>query len=234
MSTSSERMSSPSDTRSSWADARTSSHSRSRRVLCPKNGNPANDSCAALRREQPLKMTPVISVVIPVKDGGAGLVRCLEGIRSQMTDEEAEIVVVDSGSADGSLEAARAAGARVYEIPPHRFSHGAARNLGADRASGEVLVFLSQDAVPADGHWLERLIAPLRLDETVAGVYGRQLPNADASPPEAYFLGFLYGTEPRRQWAASPDQLSMDTTLFSNVNSAIPRYIWQRFPFVED
>src|SRR5438309_8102278 len=101
-------------------------------------------------------MAPVISVVIPVKDGGPGLVRCLDGVRSQATDEPVEIVVVDSGSADGSVEAARAAGAEVYEIPPHRFSHGAARNLGAARASGEILVFLSQDAVPADPQWLTR------------------------------------------------------------------------------
>jgi rhamnosyltransferase len=74
----------------------------------------------------------------------------------------------------------------------------------------------------------------LREDPTVAGVYGRQLPHPHATPPEAYFLSFLYGPQPRRQRASTVSELSMDTTLFSNVNAAIPRNFWQRFPFVED
>jgi rhamnosyltransferase len=179
-------------------------------------------------------MPLVISVVIPVKNGGAGLTSCLEAIRAQRIDEEVEIVVVDSGSTDGSAEAAREQGARVCQIMLDPFSHGAARNLGAAAAAGEVLAFLSQDAVPASELWLAQLVAPLRHDPRVAGVYGRQLPNTHASPPESYFLNFLYGGEPRRQQARSPSQLSMMTTLFSNVNSAIPRSLWKRFPFVED
>lgn len=176
----------------------------------------------------------MISVVIPVKNGSDGLVRCLDGIRSQLTDEEVEIVVVDSGSTDGSIAAARAQSALVHEIEPYDFSHGAARNLGAGRANGELLVFVSQDAVPVDGQWLARLTSTLRHDQTLAGVYGRQLPHHGATPPECYFLNFLYGPEARRQRAATVDQLSMHTTLFSNVNSAMPRAVWERFPFVED
>jgi rhamnosyltransferase len=176
----------------------------------------------------------VISVVIPVKNGGQCLPRCLDSVRSQDIDSDIEIVVIDSGSTDGSVEAARARRARVQEIPAHQFSHGAVRNLGARLAAGGMLVFLSQDAIPVDRHWLARLTAPLRGERGVAGVYGRQLPNEDAIPPESYFLNFLYGPEPRRQTAASPIELSMGTTLFSNVNSAMPRAIWERFPFVED
>ncbi len=177
---------------------------------------------------------PVISVVIPVKDGGDGLARCLDGIRSQQTEEAVEIVVVDSGSIDGSVGVAGARGALVHEIPAHAFSHGASRNLGAGRARGELLVFLSQDAVPVDGQWLSRLTAAFDQHPELAGVYGRQLANDGATPPEEYFLDFLYGTTPRTQRAAALHQLSMDTTLFSNVNSAIPRQIWERYPFVED
>lgn len=179
-------------------------------------------------------MPPVISVVIPVKDGGSGLIGCLEAVRAQALDEEVEVIVVDSGSTDGSLEAARARGAHVLEIPAEEFSHGASRNLGAGAAAGEVLAFLSQDAVPVGTDWLARLTAPLRADPGLAGVYGRQLPHEGATPPESYFLNFLYGPGRRRQRADSEAQLSMDTTLFSNVNAAIPRNIWQRHPFVED
>jgi rhamnosyltransferase len=176
----------------------------------------------------------VISIVIPVKDGGGDLARCLDAIAAQAIEEQVEIVVVDSGSTDGSLELARGRGAIVREIPSHEFSHGASRNLGARLAGGELLVFISQDAYPVDEMWLERLSAPLREDPSVAGVYGRQLPHAGARPPERYFLDFLYGPEPRRQQAAGTRELTMESTLFSNVNAAMPRALWERFPFAED
>jgi rhamnosyltransferase len=176
----------------------------------------------------------VISVVIPVKNGGQDVVRCLDAIRAQRLDRPVEIVVIDSGSRDHSVAAARARGALVHEIAPDEFNHGAARNLGARLSSGEILVFISQDAYPVDEHWLSQLTAPLRRDPMTAGVYGRQLAHEDATPPEVFFLDFLYGPRPRRQILSATRGVSMDTTLFSNVNSAIPRNIWERYPFVED
>jgi rhamnosyltransferase len=176
----------------------------------------------------------MISVVIPVKNGGQDFVRCLQGIRAQLISQEIEIVVVDSGSTDGSIGAARQRGAVVQEIPTVQFTHGGARNIGAGLAKGDLLVFISQDAVPVGTEWLERLVGPLLMEDGIAGVYGRQLPHLDATPPERYFLGFLYGARSRRQRLSHPEQLSMDSTLFSNVNSAIPRNLWERYPFVED
>jgi glycosyltransferase involved in cell wall biosynthesis len=175
----------------------------------------------------------VISVVIPVKNGGSDLVRCLDAIARQKVDEEVEVVVVDSGSTDGSPRRALERGARVIEIPPERFSHGGARTLGAAEARGEVLVFTTQDAYADDEHWLSHLVAPLA-DENVGGVYGRQLPHADANPSERYFLTFLYGPEPRTQRLHDPSRLSFHSTLFSNVNSAIPRVVLDRYPLADD
>ena len=65
-------------------------------------------------------------------------------------------------------------------------------------------------------------------------MYGRQLPHEDASPPERYFLDFLYGPAARTQRMAERGHLTFEETLFSNVNSAIPRDVWERFPFAED
>jgi rhamnosyltransferase len=175
----------------------------------------------------------LISVIIPVRNGGEDLRRCLEAIGRQETGGEVEIVVIDSGSTDGSAELARSLGARVHEIRVEEFNHGATRNLGAGLAEGDVLVFTSQDAAAIGERWLERLVAPLA-DERVAGVYGRQLPHPEATPPERYFLDFLYGPGARVQEAAGTGQLSMETTLFSNVNAAIPRRVFERFPFVDD
>jgi rhamnosyltransferase len=176
----------------------------------------------------------VISIVIPVKDGGDELVRCLDGIAAQEIDEQVEVLVVDSGSRDASVQLARTRGAHVQEIAPHEFTHGASRNLGARAARGDTLVFISQDAEPLGEDWLARLVAPLRGEPGVGGVYGRQLAHEHARPPERYFLDFLYGPESRRQRASGVGELTMATTLFSNVNSAMPRSLWERFPFVED
>jgi rhamnosyltransferase len=175
----------------------------------------------------------VISVVIQVKDGGADLVRCLDAIRGQVVGDKVEVVVVDSGSRDGSVEAARSHGARVHEIPQSEFGHGRTRNLGAELAGGEVLVFTSQDAYAADERWLARLVAPLESGVRFAGVYGRQLPHDDATPPERYFLDFLYGPEPRVQRLDGEAEPDFEQTLFSNVNSAIPHAVWREFPFAE-
>ena len=177
----------------------------------------------------------MISIVIPVKDGGSDLDRCLEAIGRQKLDEDVEIVVVDSGSSDGSVEVAQRHGARVHEIPPSEFGHGRTRNLGAELAAGEILVFTSQDAYAADERWLASLVSPLSPGESArAGAYGRQLPHGDATPPERYFLDFLYGPEARVQRLDSGEEPSFEQTLFSNVNSAIPRAIWTRFPFADD
>ena len=176
----------------------------------------------------------MISIVIPVKDGGADLIRCLDAISRQQIDEEVEVVVIDSGSRDGSAARARSHGAHVHGIPAREFHHGRTRNLGARIARGETLVFTSQDAYAADDSWLVNLTAPLRDDDTIAGVYGRQLPHAHARPPEQYFLDFLYGPEPRHQRLGHEDELSFEMTLFSNVNSAVPRRVWESFPFAED
>lgn len=176
----------------------------------------------------------MVSIVIPTKDGSDDLRRCLQAIQAQRLDDPVEIVIVDSGSRDDSVAVAREFGARVVEIAAASFTHGGSRNLGASTAQGEILVFISQDAVPVGDSWLAQLIGPLRSNATLAGTYGRQLARPDATPPEAYFLDFMYGPEPRLQAAVSADDLSMDVTLFSNVNAAIRRSAWERFPFAED
>jgi rhamnosyltransferase len=176
----------------------------------------------------------VISVVIPVKDGGDDLRRCLEAIARQRVDDEVEVVVVDSGSRDGSRDMARGLGAVVHEIAPEEFNHGATRNLGAGIARGDLLVFTSQDAYAVDESWLARLTEPLRGDTEVVAAYGRQLPHEHATPPEVFFLDFLYGPRPRLQSVAGPEEISMETTLFSNANSAMRRSAWQAMPFADD
>ena len=177
----------------------------------------------------------MISVLIPVRNGGDELARCLDAIAAQRIEAEFEVVVIDSGSTDGTPARAREHGARVLEIAADEFHHGATRNLAAREARGEIVVWTTHDAYPEDEHWLARLTAPLRAgEERVAGVYGRQIAHRDASPPEQYFLDFLYGPSSRLQRATGVEELTMETTLFSNANSAMPRRLLLDHPFAED
>jgi len=120
-----------------------------------------------------------ISVIIPTLDGGRRFARLLASLQAQTVVPE-ELLVVDSGSEDGTPDLAGRYGATVLTISPRDFDHGGTRTLAARRASGDILLFMTQDAVPVDIHALENLMEPFS-DPRVAAVYGRQLPFPDAT-----------------------------------------------------
>jgi rhamnosyltransferase len=97
-----------------------------------------------------------------------------------------------------------------------------------------VLVFMSQDAEPVGTEWLGALVSPLRDDERLAGVYGRQLARNGAVPTERFFLDFVYGPEARTQELDDSSELTMHNTMFSNANAAVRRSLWERFRFADD
>jgi len=186
-------------------------------------------------------VTPGVSVVIPVKNGARWLAEVLAAVAAQRSDAPVEVVVVDSGSSDGSVEIARAHGARVIEIDPQEFGHGRTRNLAAERSSGDVIVFLTQDATPAGDTWLARLVAPLDAGAKVGLAFGPHLPRAETSPMIARELSEFFGsfTDAEVRLDDRPDPAEPATGFFSNVNSAVLRSCWEevRFrdvPYAED
>lgn len=117
---------------------------------------------------------PTISVVIPVKNEAAGIAACLDGILSQTVPVQ-EILVIDSGSTDGTQEIVRGYDlARLLEIEPTEFNHGDTRNLGVQETSGELILFTVGDARPVDDRWIERLQSGF-LSDDVAAVGGIQI-----------------------------------------------------------
>lgn len=116
----------------------------------------------------------LVSVVIPVKNGDQWLEALLKKLVGQTLFVRAEIIIIDSGSTDGSLEIIRRYPVRLIEIPASEFNHGTTRNLGVREAKGTFVVMTVQDALPAADDWLELLLSGFR-DEGVAGVCGRQV-----------------------------------------------------------
>jgi glycosyltransferase involved in cell wall biosynthesis len=166
-----------------------------------------------------------VSAVIPVKDGERYLEELLDALAREGVPE---ILVIDSGSRDRSLQIARAAGVELLEIPPHEFGHGRTRNLGVERTSGELICFLTQDATPVRG-WLAAHLQSFTLAERVGAAYGPHLPRADTSPMIARELTEFFG-------GFAPDgraviQRANDPSFLSNVNACYARACWEEIRF---
>ncbi|OPL09693.1 MAG: hypothetical protein AVO33_06155 [delta proteobacterium ML8_F1] len=103
-----------------------------------------------------------VSVIIPTLNGGGEFAALLRGLREQKGIGYLEIIAVDSGSKDETLPICREFGVRVIEIPGESFTHSYARNLGAERATGKYLLFMTQDVALAEDYWLLRMIEGLK------------------------------------------------------------------------
>ena len=178
--------------------------------------------------------SPSVSVAVPVLNAMAFLPALLPALRAQRPAPPAEIVLVDSGSTDGSREFAARAGPDVLPVDLARFSHGGSRNLAARLARGEFIVFLSQDAIPRDDAWLANLLAPFRRPD-VAAAFSRQIPRPDANPLQRFFLSTHFPPESAayRRDPSRPDLFFQRDVFFSNVSSAARRNELLRHPFDE-
>jgi GT2 family glycosyltransferase len=112
----------------------------------------------------------LISLILPVKNGAAKLRELLPRIFSQRGSDHIEVVAMDCGSTDETVDVLRQSRATVVSIDPRSFSHDLIRDLATRFARGSLLVFLNQSTLPADDQWLAKLVAPLDRDPTVAGV----------------------------------------------------------------
>ncbi len=128
--------------------------------------------------EEPPPINKKVSVVIPTKNAGPDFRFLLRKLKSQKGLRECEIIVVDSGSTDGTIQSARSEGATIVEIPPESFNHAFSRNTGAERATGDYVLFLVQDALPLTDRWLWELTGTLERNNTVA-VSCAEYPRAD-------------------------------------------------------
>ncbi len=109
-----------------------------------------------------------VSVVIPVKNAGGDFRHLLKKLKVQRGIRECEIIVVDSGSVDETLQVATNEGARVVEIPPNSFDHAYSRNKGAELATGDYVLFMVQDALPLTDKWLWEMARTLEQNDVVA------------------------------------------------------------------
>ena len=181
-------------------------------------------------------MAPRVTVVIPVRNGGRTfqhLTHSLEKTGRELELDDFQVIVIDSGSTDGTPEYAEAAGFQVERIRPEEFGHGRTRNLGVQLARGEVVCFLTDDVLPVAPDW-PLLFARALSDPTVAGVYGRQVPR-DATTMEMFFVSINYPSDSLR-YEPRPEghHPRPGRVVFSNAFSAVRRDVALTIPIPED
>jgi len=129
----------------------------------------------------------LISIIIPVKNGDCWLDALFQKLMKQSLYHRSEVIVIDSGSTDKSIEIIKRYPVKLVTIPSHEFNHGDTRNLGAGIAKGKYVVMTVQDAIPATDLWLEHLISGF-VDDNVAGVCGQQIvPHDQDKNPVLWF-----------------------------------------------
>jgi rhamnosyltransferase len=148
--------------------------------------------------------------------------RLLEGIQHQ-TLKDVEIILVDSGSTDSTVEIAEAMGARIVRITPEEFTFGRSLNYGIREAGSEYIVIASAHVYPVYPDWLAALLHPL-LDQRVALSYGRQGGPASAKFSEKQIF---------QQWYPELGKLHQETAFCNNANAAIRRSLWEQHPYDE-
>lgn len=175
-----------------------------------------------------------LSIIILTKNGQDGIKKCLDKVTGQKFWDDFEVIVIDSGSTDKTLDILKDYRIKLHKIPPEDFSHSKTRNLGVSLATGEHIVFLTQDAEPVDENWLQCLISPLLVDASVGAVFGRQIPTPQTDPVNSFRVQWIYGKENLIKHKDSKLGYSRRNFNFSDANSAIRRDLLIRFPFRED
>jgi len=183
-----------------------------------------------------------VSVVIPTKNAGPLLCRVLDAVMSQKTDWPFDVLVVDSGSIDGTVDLVKCnSSVRLLEIPASEFGHGKTRNFAIANTKGDYIAMLTQDALPESPNWLAELVNAIEMDTQIAGVFGRHIAYPDASPftrceLEQHFLGFLpqpvVELDDRVRYEHEEGYRQF-LYFFSDNNALLKRSIWKQIPYPE-
>jgi rhamnosyltransferase len=181
------------------------------------------------------------SVIIFTRNQAELLDRSLPIITGQKTSFRFELVGFDTESEDGTAQVLKRHGARVVSVRRDEFHHVRTRLRSLSEASGEFVIFLVGDAVPADDHWLEALVRPLIEDPVVAAAYSRQLPARDCVPWEErdIYLGCSVVREVKQIDWSQPKEVDnyrknrWKFISFSDVSSCYRRGLLETLPVVD-
>lgn len=161
-----------------------------------------------------------ISVIIPTYHPSQAFKDVIKSLVKQTA--KVELIIIDSSKDKGLIyELTMPFGIKkIIKIRPEDFNHGSTRNLGLSASKGEIVVYLTQDAMPADNRCVEKLIQPILDDHSVGASYGRQLPRKNAGPVEAHARLFNYPSCSEVKTFFDKERLGIKAPFVSNSFSA--------------
>lgn len=163
-----------------------------------------------------------ISVIIPTRNAQRYIENLIISLKNQ-TIKPFEIIVIDTNSKDETKNICKLySDVKFIHINDGEFDHGGTRNIAVSHSSGDILIFMTQDAIPKNNTFIEELIKPLGKNNVVC-TYARQLAREDASPIEKFSRKFNYPSNDIVKSKESLDKLGVKTFFFSNVSSAFLR-----------
>ena len=165
---------------------------------------------------------PRASIIIRAFNEEEHIGRLLAGI-SQQTMKDIEIILVDSGSTDSTVEIAKQYPVKLIEIQPEEFTFGRSLNLGISQASGEFIVMASAHVYPVFPDWLERLLEPFN-DSQVGLTYGKQRGNSTSAFSEHQVF---------TRWYPDQSYIKKMDPFCNNANAAIRRALWEQHAYDE-
>lgn len=168
--------------------------------------------------------SPNVTVVIRALNEAEFLPECLLSVLDQDYEGQIEIVLVDSGSTDRTIEIAQSYNCKIVHIKKNEFSFGRSLNMGCTAARGDVLVLLSAHCIPTDRFWLKNLVEPIS-DGVCHYSYGRQIARLGISKFSEGMVFKKYYPE-----KSSSPQIGY---FCNNANSAIKRTTWDTLRFNE-
>ncbi|QOZ81943.1 MULTISPECIES: glycosyltransferase family 2 protein [Chromobacterium] len=162
------------------------------------------------------------ALILPVRNAGRHLDRLLPALAAQSLRPD-EWLALDSESSDGSRARLLAAGASVVPVRAADFNHGGTRRLASELTDAKVLIYLTQDAIPAGPDALRRLRDALLAEDDIGVAYGRQLPQPDAGLLGAHARRFNYPPFSRTKRLADAAELGIKTCFSSDSFAAYRR-----------
>ena len=168
-----------------------------------------------------------VTVIIPTYKPGVSFRRLMKKLSTQTYPIE-KIIIMNTEQQYWKDALIQDVGqAEVHHITKAEFDHGKTRAMGAAMANSDILVFFTQDAVPADDLVVEYLVQAFQ-DESVGAAYGRQLPNPDCKFIEAYTRGFNYPKNSSVKRKSDLPKLGIKTYFCSNVCSAYRKSVYEK------
>lgn len=169
-----------------------------------------------------------VDVIIPAYHPGKEFATLIKRLEKQSVPIH-RIIVMNTEESMWNKEWEKLSDAmEVHHLTKEEFDHGGTRARAAELSDSDVMVFMTQDAMPADRELLAELLKALDQEENIAAAYARQLPNAECSFVERYTRAFNYPDTSLVKTKADLDKYGIKTFFCSNVCAAYKKDIYEK------